>query len=114
MKRSLVMVPLLAALLVSVAGAACPPMAEECPMHPSSVGCGAMTSGEPDGCCPGTAPSESAPVQAQLLRPPQVMADTVKLAVDLQPLSQLSLRDEHYCALVVPADFTSLFCLLLI
>ncbi len=83
-------------------------------MHPTSVGCGAMASGEPDGCCPGTAPSESTPMQAQLLRPLQVMADTVKLAADLQPVAQLSLHDQHSCALVVPVDFTSLFCLLLI
>ena len=103
---------LVAALFVSVAGAACPPLAEECPMH-SREGCGAMTAREPDDCCPGTTSAESTPFYAQLLRPLQ-LAGMVERPSDLQPFLQPLPLGQQSWAAGVSTDFSSLFCVLLL
>ena len=113
-KRALICALLLAALLVSAVGAACPPMAEQCPMHSGREGCGATAAREPADCCPGTTSSQSTPFQARLLFPDRITADTMQLSLDLQPfLEPLSLGPQPHVA-VVFADFNSLFCVLLI
>ena len=113
-RRALTAAFVLAALLVSVAGAACPPMAAVCPMHASSVGCAATAPGEPDNCCPGTASSESSPFQARLLRPLHTASAMAELNFDLQPFSEASPLELQSCVAAVPADLNSLFCVFLI
>ncbi len=109
-RRALIVAFLLAALFVSVAGAACPPMAELCPMHSAKEGC----VGGSDDCCPGTTSSELTQFQAKLLPPLQITPGIAELASDLQPFLQPSSLDQQSCASAVPADFNSLFCVLLI
>ncbi len=113
-KSTLVIAFLVAALFVSVAGAACPPLAEECPMHSARGGCGAMAARKPDDCCPGTTSAESAPFQAQLLRPLQLSADTVERPSDFQLFLQPSPLGQPSWAAANSTDFNSLFCVLLL
>ena len=109
-KRSLAASFLVVALLVSVAGAACPPAAEACPMHSAKVGCGQET----DDCCPGTKSAESTPFVAQQSRPLPITVDTLEVPSDLQPFLEPPVLGQHACAAAVPPDVTCLFCVLLI
>ena len=113
-KRVPIVAFLVAALLVSVAGAACPPLAAKCPMHSAQEGCGGATPRKPDHCCPGTSSAESSSIQTQFLRPLQLSADSIELPVDFRPALEAQSLGESACAASACTDLSRLFGVLLL